>query len=208
MSNKVGIIEYGAGNIKSLANTFQHINVEVILINKELDFNKVNYLVLPGVGAFGYCMEKLNKSKLIPNIIKWINNEKPLLGICVGMQMLFKSSEEQGHHDGLGLLDGKITDLRVENPEVKVPHVGWNKVTFQNNFNLFKKNETEDFYFAHSYSFENLENNYELAHCTHGKKFCAIIKNKNIIGVQFHPEKSQHAGIKFLKSFLDEKNLC
>ena len=208
MNNKVGIIKYGIGNIKSLANTFEHLNAEVIEINKEIDFNNVDYLVLPGVGAFGYCMEKLNKSKLIPNILKWINNEKPLLGICVGMQMLFKSSDEQGHHDGLGVLDGKITDLRVDNSEVRVPHVGWNKVTFEDNFNLYKKNEAEDFYFTHSHSFENPENKYRLANCTHGKKFCAAIKNKNIIGVQFHPEKSQDTGIKFLKSFLDEKNLC
>ena len=204
MYNKVGIVDYGAGNIKSLVNTFGHLNIKVVLVKNKSDFNEITYLVLPGVGAFCFCMEKLKKTQLIPEILNWINKKKPTLGICVGMQMLFQKSEELGNHDGLGILQGKVTDLKINNSSVRVPHVGWNSVKFEEDFNLFKKNDSEDFYFDHSYSFENPNNNYKLANCIHGKKFSAAVKNNNLVGVQFHPEKSQDAGIKFLKSFLDK----
>ena len=176
------------------------------MIKDKFGFNGIDYFVLPGVGAFGNCIEKLEKSTLIPFILNWIKKENPTLGICLGMQILFQSSEELGNHNGLGILEGKISSLKINNSNnnIRVPHVGWNKIKFEEDFNLFKKNEEADFYFAHSYCFENHKNNYNLASCLHGKRFSAAIKNNNLIGVQFHPEKSQTSGIKFLKSFLNK----
>ena len=203
MGKLIGIIEYGVGNIKSLENTFSHLSVKVIVVKEEIDFKKIDYLILPGVGAFGNCMKKLNNSKLIPNIYNWVDNNKPLLGICVGMQMLFESSEEFGENKGLGIMNGKITKLNVENSGLRIPHIGWNKVTFHKKLGLFKKHENGDFYFANSYSFKDPEDKYTIATSFHNEKFSTIVKKENIFGVQFHPEKSQDLGIKFLKSFLN-----
>ncbi|MDC3062647.1 imidazole glycerol phosphate synthase subunit HisH [Candidatus Pelagibacter sp.] len=206
MNKSIGIIEYGVGNLKSLENTFRHINNQVIRVKEDDDFDKIDYLVLPGVGAFSNCMEKLNSSKLIPQIYNWVNKSKPLLGICVGMQMLFDSSEEFGEKKGLGIIKGKITKLNIIHSELKIPHLGWNKVTFHKKFNLFQEDTSGDFYFAHSYSFKEPENEHIIASCSHSEKFGAVVKKENTVGVQFHPEKSQDLGIKFLKSFLSYNN--
>jgi glutamine amidotransferase len=200
----VGIVDYKSGNIRSLLNAFQSVGAQTRLISEPDDTVGCTHLVLPGVGAFGFCAEKLRHSGLLPAIERSALIEgKPLLGICVGMQLMADFSEELGRHAGLGWVGGVVAALRRDSDSgVRVPHVGWNNVLFTQAIGVFAKGESVDFYFDHSFALQDAPLGTEVAICHHGRDFSAIVRRGNILAAQFHPEKSQSAGMRLIESFL------
>ena len=200
---KVGLIDYGAGNIQSLSNAIEHVGAQVQLVRGTNDIDGMTHLVLPGVGAFGFCAERLRATEIVPAIEEWVfTQRRPILGICVGMQLLADSSEELGPHAGLGWIGGTVNRLQSEDTEIRIPHVGWNTVYFEDDFGVFQQGCESDFYFDHSFAYHSPREGQTLATCTHGQSFSAAVRRENIVGVQFHPEKSQTSGLRFLSSFL------
>ena len=204
----VGIVDYRAGNIHSIENAFYHLGARVTLIRSEAEIAPVTHLILPGVGAFGHCAEKLAATGLIETLRKAAFEEKkPLLGICVGMQLLADRGEE-GDHDGLGWIGGAVTALQATSPEIRIPHVGWNDVRFEEDFGSFKAGDAPDFYFDHSFAYRDPRLGRAIGSCDHGGRFTAILRNDNIVAAQFHPEKSQTSGMRFLTGFLEMQRPC
>ena len=203
---KVGIIDYKCGNIRSLFNALEFIQANPFLIKDHKDFDQATHIILPGVGAFAYCMQNLLASGLIESLSENVlNKSKPLLGICVGMQMLLETSSEGGFNKGLGWIGGSVEKIK-EHPiekDFKIPHVGWNGVTFNEDSNFFNRELEYDFYFDHSYAAENIGFDDLAGKTEYGVSFASVIKKKNILASQFHPEKSQTNGINFLKMFLE-----
>jgi len=201
----VGIIDYKSGNIESLKNSLNYLHFNPILIKNKKDLINLSHVILPGVGAFKECINELKKNEALEDILNLVTNKKiSILGICVGMQMLFESSSEFEDTEGLKILKGKITRIK-STLNYKIPHVGWNNIIFTKSFGSFNASDEEDFYFDHSYAFKDLESEDILTTSNHSEKFVAAVKNQNIVGVQFHPEKSQKSGLKFLQSFLELK---
>jgi imidazole glycerol-phosphate synthase subunit HisH len=200
----VGLIDYGAGNIQSIGNALAHIGAKVLIVKNADELTRATHLILPGVGAFGYCAERLRNSGLLTAISDIaLVERKPVLGICVGMQLFADSSDELGVQDGLGWVGGKVAKLRCEIENVRIPHVGWNTVLFESQFGDFALGSSHHFYFDHSYAYGTPGRGTLVASCVHGQKFTAALRFQNIVGVQFHPEKSQESGIRFLRGFLD-----
>jgi len=198
----VGIVDYRAGNVRSIANAFDHLGCDVEIVTRDADLGPVTHLVLPGVGAFGHCAENLRASGLLHSIAHWaLEAKRPLLGICVGMQLLAETGEELGEHEGLGWIRGRVRRLPVAEG-VRLPHVGWNTVRFVKAVAGYAAGQTEDFYFDHTYGFFCDDPADVAAECTHGATFAAAVRHANILAVQFHPEKSQEAGLRFLAGFL------
>jgi len=210
----IAIIDVGTGNLRSVHKAMERaveekgLSARVIVTNRPEDVYCAERLVLPGVGAFAACMDGLNKLEgLRPALEKAVlEDKKPFLGICVGMQILADYGEEFGRQEGLGWIKGAVRKLDGERRGVRVPHMGWNKVQFIKNNILFdNKNENigASLYFLHSFHFDT-ENNYDIKGvCDYGGPVVAAIGHDNIAGVQFHPEKSQEAGIDILKLFLE-----
>lgn len=201
----VGIIKYGAGNIYSVYCGIKYtgIDKEIILIEKpDKKLERINFLVLPGVGSFDSGMEYLKRSGLSEKIRKYIENGRPFLGICLGMQLLFERSEE-GKGRGFRILEGEVERFKSNN--LKIPHMGWNKLKILKN-NLIFRNIPDGsyFYFAHSY-FVKTEEDIIYGKTMYGIEFPSVIIKDNIVGVQFHPEKSGILGLTFLKNFLEGK---
>ncbi len=197
----VGIVDYRAGNVRSIANAFDHLGCDVEIVTREADLDGVTHLVLPGVGAFGHCADNLGASGLLPALTRWVHEgRQPLLGICVGMQLLADAGEELGEHLGLGWIRGRVRRLPAAG--VRLPHVGWNTVRFVASVAGFAAGESDDFYFDHTYGFFCDDPADVAAECTHGATFAAAVRHENILAVQFHPEKSQEAGLRFLAGFL------
>ncbi len=205
---KITIVDYGSGNVLSAQKSFVKIakdnNIEVdVLISKKLnDVKSSTHIVLPGQGAFSTCMNGLKKTDgLIDELSEFaLIKKKPFLGICVGMQMLAKMSEENGVHKGLGWIDGQIKLLPGDN--LKLPHMGWNlAIPTNSKYNnlILTKN---DFYFVHSYYFNCVNKDNILAETKYGINFASIVGKENIYGVQFHPEKSSSQGLNLLKKFI------
>ena len=203
----IAVINYGSGNIHAIRNVLKRLNVSTVVINRKEDFEEpIDKIILPGVGAFDEVMQNLTKSELLPIITeKVLVNKLPTLGICVGMQLMGTSSEE-GQLNGLDWIPGKI---RKFNPSKikdlpKLPHMGWNSVKPSKNKSIFKKIDCEKgFYFIHSYYYDvdNVIN--EAGSTNYGDNFASVIQNGNIIGCQFHPEKSHGNGTQFFKNFLE-----
>ena len=199
----VGLVDYGAGNMQSLANALEHVGAEVSRIRPGSPLTGITHVVLPGVGAFGYCADRLQASGLISVLTEWaVTNRRPLLGICVGMQLLFTGSEESPDARGLGWLEGRIRRLTSHQPDLRIPHVGWNDIRFDSAWGAFAAGASADFYFDHSFAYLDAAPRDVLALCVHSQPFCAAVRRGNIIGAQFHPEKSQTAGQQFLRAFL------
>ena len=206
------IIDYGAGNIESMKNALQLVkaDAQIIISNKLEDLEKADHLILPGVGNFGDCMNCLKKIEgLIPQIKKQVlQNKKPFLGVCVGMQVLADLGYEDGTHEGLGLIAGCVQKITVKNiggKNLKVPHMGWNNVeiiTSTNHKILDNIKNGEHFYFANSYHFIPKNEEDRLGFANYGQKITAILAKDNIFATQFHPEKSGKAGLKILENFL------
>jgi glutamine amidotransferase len=202
--SRIGIVDYGSGNIRSVFNAVEAAGAAAVLVRQARDMERCTHLILPGVGAFGFCADRLRASGLLPALTNFAVQElKPLLGICVGMQLMADFSEELGRHEGLGWVGGSVRALeRSADRSICVPHVGWNDVIFKDAFGLFRAGEVVDFYFDHSFAFSDVEPQRQLATCNHGRPFSAVIRKNNIVAVQFHPEKSQAAGMRLMKSFL------
>ena len=201
----VGIVDYHSGNIRSVVNAVEAVGVSSRLLQHPQDIKGCSHLVLPGVGAFGFCADRLRTSGLLEDLEQWaLRDGRPLLGICVGMQLMADYSEELGQHQGLAWIGGSVRKLEkpVDRLEIHVPHVGWNDVLFKESFGLFKAGESVDFYFDHSFAYHSPRLGEEIASAHHGQSFSALIKRGNLVAVQFHPEKSQAAGTRLLKSFL------
>lgn len=203
---QVVIIDYNAGNVESVFNALSAVAPEfkIKISNKISDLENASHLILPGVGAFGDCMENLRAvSGLIPALKKQVLVEKkPFFGICVGMQVLANRGFEDGEHLGLGFIEGVVEKIIA--PNLKVPHMGWNEVLFDENSHPYLQEikSGEHFYFANSYHFICQNSNNLLGGFEYGSKRAAIIAKDNIFATQFHPEKSGAAGLKLLQNFL------
>jgi glutamine amidotransferase len=198
------IVDYGIGNTHSVSNAIKYLGYKNIIISdNENIIQKADALILPGVGAFEECINNLKNRKL--DIIlneAVIVNKKPILGICVGMQLLATCSEEMGLHNGLNWIEGRVKKLNPQKPMV-IPHVGWNDVISTDDNVFFRRNaQNTNFYFDHSYYFA-CEDKYVLSYCDYGIKVTAAVQKDNIYGVQFHPEKSQTNGLKLFRSFFN-----
>lgn len=200
----IAIIDYGVGNLFSLTSSFKKIGAEVVVTNDIEIIKKADKLVLPGVGAFGDAAEKLKKSGLDKVIIEEANKGKQLLGICLGMQLLFDKSLEYGEHKGLGLISGEVIPMENNIPKsLKIPHIGWNALKFHNPSPLFKYiNEGDCVYFVHSFYAENCDSSL-IASSEYGRQITAAVQKDNIFGCQFHPEKSGNVGLNILKAFCE-----
>ncbi len=205
----VGIVDYDCGNLHSIKNALDKIKVKNFIINNNQSINKATHIILPGVGAYDKAMKSLYKLNLISSLKK-LHKKKPILGICLGMQLLFQSSEENTSTKGLGLIQGKVVKIKKLFP-YKIPVIGWNKIelTKKSKNSLFKgiKNNSY-FYFIHSYMVksEKLNRNSLVTYNfrENHKVTAAVLQEKeNVFGCQFHPEKSGIAGIKILKNFLN-----
>ena len=204
MSNseiKVCLIDYGSGNVRSVFNMIESMGIQVSISNSADDFANASHLVLPGVGAFGAAMEKLYSMNIVEALTNSVlNQKKPFLGICVGMQILADYGYEHGNHQGLGWIPGEVKKMDVG--DLMLPHVGWNNIEIINRSELVGGlNDEVDFYFTHSYSFCANNQSHVGAVFEYGRKFVAIVNKENIFGVQFHPEKSQKTGKILLENF-------
>ena len=197
--SSVAIIDYGVGNLRSVEKAFAAVGVDALVTRDRAALANADRLVLPGVGAFATCMRELNRYGFGELIVERVHQGTPLLGVCVGMQMLFEASSEFGKTEGLGLLKGSVKRF---DDELVVPHVGWNQVTQQINHPLFAQVPQESFfYFVHSYFCEPTDQSAAIGVTEYGVSFVSTVAQKNICGVQFHPEKSQAAGLRLLKNF-------
>lgn len=204
----IAIIDYGVGNLFSLSCSFSAIGAETVITGDEAVIKAADRLVLPGVGAFGDAARKLRECGLYDIIKREAENGKPLLGICLGMQLLFERSFEYGIHEGLSLLKGDIVPMEERiDKSLKIPHIGWNKLKFTKDSPLFKYINDGDFvYFVHSYFAENCDDS--LAATTdYGKDLTAVVSKGNIFGCQFHPEKSGETGLKILRAFCEMERI-
>ena len=193
------LIDYGVGNLYSVEKAVASVGGDVKISSSAEDIRRAEKIILPGVGAFGDCMKNLEATGLIPTIKAEISNGKPILGICVGLQILFAASEESPCVDGLKIFDGQIKKIRAGN--LKIPHMGWNAVSMRNDlFDGIKNNSY--FYFVHSYHAIPEDKKIIAATTTYGEKVTAAIQFENIFATQFHPEKSGDVGLAILKNFL------
>ncbi|RPG19016.1 MAG: imidazole glycerol phosphate synthase subunit HisH [Pelagibacteraceae bacterium TMED124] len=201
----IGIIDYGLGNIRAFSNIYKSLNIEYRIVKKSEELKDVSKIILPGVGAFDDAMNKFNISGLRDGVEKMIlNNKIPLLGVCVGMQMLAESSDE-GSEKGLGWINSsvKIFDAKTIKNNTKLPHMGWNTIDIiSKNEPLFKDLEQESsFYFLHSYYFDCKDKKNIISETEYGNRYTSAVRSDNIYGVQFHPEKSHKNGITLLNNF-------
>jgi glutamine amidotransferase len=198
----LALIDYGAGNLRSVHNALTTAGAEGVLVTSDPDqVRAADRIVLPGVGAFAACMNALSA---IPGMVDALDarvrgDAVPFLGICVGMQLMADFGEEHGRHKGLGWIGGSVRRLARGDPALKVPHMGWNDVTPRRDHALVPPGEA---YFLHSYAFAPADPADIIAETDHGGAVTAAIGRANILGVQFHPEKSQHYGLAFLERFL------
>ena len=195
----ITIADYGIGNLGSVAKAFRHVGAEVRLSDDPEILRGADALVLPGDGAFGAAMAEIERRRLAPVLKEAVETRKPLLGICVGMQLLFEESEEHGRHAGLGLLPGVVRRLTGELP---VPHMGWNRLRARREPPLLEGiPDGAHVYFVHSY-FCDAREDVVVAATDYGREFPAIVGRDRTLGVQFHPEKSQEVGLRMVESFL------
>ncbi|MFZ5806830.1 MAG: imidazole glycerol phosphate synthase subunit HisH [Verrucomicrobiota bacterium] len=199
---KIAVIDYGMGNIGSVQNALKEIGAQSALVQRPEDVKKFDRIILPGVGAFGDAMRILRKHGLDTALTQAVKKGAPLLGVCLGMQLICSTSEEGGSHRGLNWIQAKVVRLKSK-PGVKIPHIGWNGIFFQKKSPLIEGiPDKSDFYFVHSYHVVCKNKNDVLATCEHGQTFTAMIAHENIYAAQFHPEKSQREGLKILTNFL------
>lgn len=196
---RVAIIDYGVGNLRSVEKAFVAAGCDAVISSNQEVLMDAERLVLPGVGAFATCMNELSARGFDELVVKRAFEGTPLLGVCVGMQMLFEESEEFGQTRGLGLLRGRVRALQTDLP---VPHVGWNLVRHRQPHGLFAGIDNRSFfYFVHSFFCEPREESVVIGDTDYGLNFASIVAHKNVCGVQFHPEKSQRDGLRLLHNF-------
>jgi glutamine amidotransferase len=199
------IIDYGIGNLRSIEKAFQRVGADVLRTDDPQAIRDAERLVLPGVGAFGACIGEIRSRDLEQPILDSVASGTPFLGVCVGMQLLFETGLEKGEHDGLGLLPGRVEHFHEAGSwrdDLVVPHMGWNAVKPQRSHPFLDDLDAPSYvYFVHSYHAVADEAEDVLATTTYGHDFPSIVHRENILGVQFHPEKSQAAGLRMLENF-------
>jgi len=196
---RVAIIDYGVGNLRSVEKAFAATGQEAIVTSNKVELQKAERLVLPGVGAFAACMSALHEYGLVDLVLERVKDGVPMLGVCVGMQMLFEGSEEFGKSEGLGLLKGRV---RRFSDDLIVPQVGWNRIHQNRQHALFSGIVDDSFfYFVHSYFCEPEDDELIVGETSYGRNYASVVASKNVCGVQFHPEKSQAVGLKMLANF-------
>lgn len=216
-SQTIAIIDYGSGNLRSAAKAFDHVMkhadlaADVVITNDADVVAKADKIVLPGQGAFGDCIAGLRGVDGMVEAIteKVLHRGTPFFGICVGMQLLAERGLEHGEHAGLGWIQGTVRKMTPDDPSMKIPHMGWNGLIIEGEAHpvlrgITKKSDggLPDFYFVHSFVFECRDRNSVAAWCDYGGKFAAIVAKDNFIGTQFHPEKSQSAGLELINGFI------
>ena len=202
---RIVIVDYGMGNIRSIVSTLKYLGVDDVLLGSDFEIlSSSDKIILPGVGSFGKAITKIRQK----NIDKYLNeivleNKKPLLGICLGMQLLGSSSTEDGYNEGLDYINGHV--IKFDNSFVKVPHVGFNQVKVNNKLKLYYgfNDELTDFYFTHSFRMKS-DSDINQCYCNYKDDFVASFEQDNIAGAQFHPELSQKNGLKLFKNFIDK----
>ncbi|MDQ7044013.1 MAG: imidazole glycerol phosphate synthase subunit HisH [Sulfurimonas sp.] len=200
----IGIVDYKMGNLASVQNAFAKLGKETVVVSNPDKFKEYDKLILPGVGAFGDAMEHLREYKMIDAIKEFVRSKKPILGICLGMQLLFDSSEEFGEHKGLGLIKGDIKafDTSKFSEPLKVPHMGWNRM-FTKNHPLFEGlDENHYLYFVHTFHITGANPEDIIGETEYGYRFTSAVAHENIMGIQPHPEKSHENGLKILENFI------
>lgn len=201
----IAIVDYNMGNLASVQNAFYKLGEDTVIESNPEKFKNYEKLILPGVGAFGDAMQHLKDRGMIKRIREFANSGKPMLGICLGMQLLFESSEEFGIHEGLGLIKGKVTAFNISkfNESLKVPHMGWNRM-FTKNHPLFNGLDDKHYlYFVHTYHVTCSNENDIIGTTEYGYKFTSAVAHNNIMGIQPHPEKSHDNGLKILQNFIN-----
>lgn len=201
----IAVVDYNMGNLRSVQNAFLKIGKEVTIVSDPNEIQKYDKLILPGVGAFGDAMEHLKQNGMDEAIKIFAKSGKPLLGICLGMQLLLESSDEFGAHEGLGLIPGMVRkfDTSKFKTTLKVPHMGWNELFVKKQSPLFNGLEDEFYlYFVHSYH-AICDEKYTIGETAYGYPFASAINKENIYGFQPHPEKSHDNGLKILKNFTE-----
>ena len=197
----IAIIDYGVGNLRSVEKAFTSQGIDAVVTSDETVLRAADKLVLPGVGAFKACMDGLKARGFDELVLDAANVGKPIIGLCVGLQLMFEEGHEFGVHKGLGLMPGRV----VRFPEkLRVPHIGWNQVEFKRQHTVFNELPSQTFfYFVHSFYVESSDAGCVLGETDYGMRYASICGRDNIVGVQFHPEKSQTAGLKLLKNFAE-----
>lgn len=199
----IAIIDYGAGNIQSVNKAFKHIGCDAVITRDKDIILKSDGAILPGVGSFGDTMNTMNSFGIKDTVIEFTKSNKPFLGICLGLQLLFPSSEESPEAKGLGIFDGTITKI-PSNEGLKIPHIGWNSLDIKKSEGLFKGIDKNPYvYFVHSYFLNAADKNIVSAQTEYGITIDAAVEKDNIFATQFHPEKSGETGLKILKNFAD-----
>lgn len=197
----IAIIDYGMGNLKSVQNALAHLNCPAKITSNPQDIETADGLILPGVGAFPDCMANLHKANVIPIIKEEVAKGKPLLGICLGMQVLFEKSYEVEECEGLGLLQGEI--VKMIDPEVKIPHIGWNRLESNHSDPLLANLDQSFVYYVHSYYASGYRDEDLLAYSNYGTlRIPGAFRKGNIMATQFHPEKSGEDGLQILRNFI------
>jgi glutamine amidotransferase len=202
----IAIVDYGMGNLRSMAKAIEHVGGEPVLTSDDADLREAERIVLPGVGAFGEAMENLRSTGLVEVLEdEVLRRGKPFLGVCLGMQLLARSSVEHGRHDGLGWIAADVLPLSITAPEIRVPHTGWNDVELcaAAGTPLERVRPGEAFYFNHSLHLVPDDESLIAAQTWHGERVVAAIARDNVCATQFHPEKSQQAGLELLADFVD-----
>ena len=195
------IVDYGMGNLLSVEKAFVHLGHSVTVTGDPQVVGQADKLVLPGVGAFGACMANLRTAGLVDPIKEHIASGKPFLGICLGLQVLFERSDEQGEHAGLGILPGEVVRF-ANQPGLRIPHMGWNEIHIRRPAPVLTGiPEGTRMYFVHSYYAAPANEDDVAVTTSHGQSFCAAVWRDNLFASQFHPEKSSHAGLRLLDNF-------
>ena len=202
MTNHIALIDHGVGNLRSVEKALAAVGANVVLTREADVIAAAEKIVLPGVGAFGDCMRGLHASNLV-QLITQLAGERPFLGICVGMQMLFESSDEMGSHPGLGLLPGVVT--RFTATDIRIPHTGWNQLEPTGDHPLLAGIPAGSYaYFNHSYCCAPKDSADALAYTDYGGRFASVVGRGRMYGIQCHPEKSQQVGLQILRNFLEQ----
>ncbi len=200
----IGIVDYGMGNLLSVYHALEMVGAEAKIFKDPDDLKDAERIVLPGVGAFRDCMENLKKTGFVEALNEFVlRHGKPILGICLGMQVMARKSFEGGEHRGFGWFDADVVRLQPNNSALRVPQIGWNEVRYLQESPLFRDlPSSPDFYFVHSYSMKFDDGVNVDAFCDYGGSVTAAVRKKNIFATQFHPEKSQDYGLKIIENFL------
>ena len=205
MENLVALVDYGMGNLHSVRHALGMVGADVIVTHDPAELARASRIVLPGVGAFGECIKNLRAGGIVEALESEVRGKgKPMLGICLGMQVLASSSDEMGQNEGLGWIPGHVKRLDVTGTKLRVPHVGWNQVQVNEPVHPVLKGVKAEstFYFVHSHAFVTDDPKHSIASCEYAGAFTCAVAKDNIIATQFHPEKSQQNGLALLEAFL------